>query len=114
MAVLLLIAVGWIYIVVLMAAAEAFSPSGSVLGAVVTFVLYGVLPLGVVLYIGSTGLRRRARARADATTVTGSRSDASPVEPAVAKAPRDSARGGDPGGGGHAAGAPLPPEREEP
>ena len=35
-----------------------------VLGAVFTFVLYGVLPLSIVLYIMGTPMRRSARRRA--------------------------------------------------
>jgi uncharacterized membrane protein len=60
-----LIALGWMYVVVMMALAEALGPGGSVLGAVVTLVLYGLLPLAVVLYIGGARLRARGR-RADA------------------------------------------------
>ena len=35
----------------MMALAEALSTQGSVLGAVITFVLYGLLPLSLVLYV---------------------------------------------------------------
>lgn len=70
MAVLLLIAIGWMYVVVCMAAAEALGPGGSVLGAILTFLGYGVLPLGVVLYVGSSGIRRRAREKAERETST--------------------------------------------
>ena len=69
---LVLIALGWMYVVVMMALAEATSPVGSVLGAVVTFFLYGVGPVTLVLYILGTPMRRRIRrereALADATT----------------------------------------------
>ena len=66
-----LIAIAWIYVVLMMAAAEALSPQGSVLGALVTFVLYGVLPLSIVLYIGGTpGRKRRLRADAAAASAT--------------------------------------------
>ena len=46
------IALGWGYVVLMMVLAEALGPDGSVLGAIVTALLYGVLPLGIVLYIG--------------------------------------------------------------
>jgi hypothetical protein len=55
------IAAGWIYVVLMMALAEALGPGGSVLGAFFTLLLYGVLPLAVVLYIGGARLRARAR-----------------------------------------------------
>ncbi|MEO5732700.1 MAG: hypothetical protein ABIN96_16910 [Rubrivivax sp.] len=58
-----LVAIAWIYVVLMMAVTEAQSTQGTVLGAIVTFVLYGVLPLSVVLYIlGAPGRRKRRRA----------------------------------------------------
>ena len=73
---MLLVAVAWIYVVMLMALAEAISPQGTVLGAVFTALLYGLLPLSIVLYLMGTPARRRARRRAnpssqpDGTNVT--------------------------------------------
>ena len=55
-----LVLIAWIYVALMMAVAEATSPVGSVLGAVFTFLLYGVLPMGVVAYIMGTPARRRA------------------------------------------------------
>ncbi len=54
-----LIAIAWIYVVLMMALAEALSSQGTVLGAVFTFLLYGALPLGIVLYIFATPARKR-------------------------------------------------------
>ena len=85
------VAIGWMFVVVMMAAAEAISPVGSVLGAFFTLLLYGVLPLSVVLYVMATPARRRARRAA---------------EEQAALAPPD--------GGGHAAGDAIAPERKEP
>ena len=82
-----LIAIAWIYVVLMMAVAEALSTQGTVLGAVITFVLYGVLPLSILMYILGTPGRRRLRQRAES---------------------------GAPDGGGHAAGDPVAPERKEP
>jgi Kef-type K+ transport system membrane component KefB len=62
-----LVVIAWIYVVLLMSLAEAFSSQGSVLGACVTFVLYGVLPLSIVVYILGTPARKRALRQADAT-----------------------------------------------
>jgi len=63
-----LVAIAWAYVALLMAAAEALSPQGTLLGAAITLLLYGVLPLGLLLYIlGTPGRRRRAAsAQADA------------------------------------------------
>ena len=64
-----LIAIGWIYVVVMMAVAEATGSKGTVLGAVVTLVLYGVLPLALVMYLVGTPARRRAQRAREAASV---------------------------------------------
>jgi mannose/fructose/N-acetylgalactosamine-specific phosphotransferase system component IID len=56
-----LILIAWMYVAVMMAAAEAMSPVGSILGAIVTFVLYGVVPVAILAYIMGTPARKRAR-----------------------------------------------------
>jgi hypothetical protein len=61
-----LVALAWIYVVLMMALAEALAPNGTVMGAVFTFLLYGLLPLSIVLYVMATPMRRRARRRAQA------------------------------------------------
>jgi hypothetical protein len=88
---MLLVAIAWMYVVLMMAIAEATAASGSLLGALITLVLYGVLPLSIVLYVLATPRRRARRLAAEAR--------ASAV---------------DPDGGGHAAGHAVAPEREEP
>ena len=55
-----LVAIAWAYVALMMAAAEAVSPQGSLFGAFVTLMLYGVLPLGLLVYIlGTPGRKRR-------------------------------------------------------
>jgi membrane protein implicated in regulation of membrane protease activity len=61
-----LIAIAWGYVVLMMAAAEATSASGTVLGAVFTLLLYGVLPLSLLMYILGTPGRKRRRKAAEA------------------------------------------------
>ena len=56
-----LVLIAWFYVALMMAVAEATSPVGSILGAIFTFLLYGVLPMGVVGYILASPARRRAR-----------------------------------------------------
>lgn len=58
-----LVAIAWMYVVLMMAVAEALSPQGTVLGAVFTLLLYGLLPLSILLYIMGTPLRRRRALR---------------------------------------------------
>lgn len=60
-----IVALAWMYVALMMALAEATSPVGSVLGAIVTFVGYGVLPVALVSYILATPARRRARKAAE-------------------------------------------------
>ena len=55
-----LVLIAWLYVVLMMAVAEATSPMGTVLGAIMTFVLYGLLPMGIVGYILGTPSRKRA------------------------------------------------------
>lgn len=86
-----LLAIAWLYVVVLMALAEAVSEQGSWLGAVMTLTFYGLLPLGVALYLIGTPSRRAARRRASAASGT---------------APPD--------GGGHPTGDAIAAKREEP
>lgn len=59
--VLILIVIAWLYVTVMMAVAEASAANGTLLGAIVTFVLYGLLPISIVVYIFSTPARKRAR-----------------------------------------------------
>ena len=70
-----LVALAWIYVVLMMALAEALAPNGTVLGAVFTFLLYGVLPLSIVLYILGTPAPRSARRRAAAGQQAASAAD---------------------------------------
>lgn len=84
---LYIVAIAWLYVVGMVAIVEALAPHGSVLGAGLTFVGWGVLPLSIVLYILGTPVRRRA-ARAAASAAQPDR-------------------------GGHAAGGAVAAEREE-
>lgn len=88
-----LVAIAWIYVVLMMAVVEAMSPNGTVLGAVFTALLYGVLPLSIVLYVMATPARQRARRRAQAQA--------------------DAASAANEDGRGHAAGDTISAEREK-
>ena len=61
-----LIVIAWTYVTLMMAVAEATSPLGTVLGAVITFGLYGLLPMGILVYILGTPSRKRAIKARDA------------------------------------------------
>lgn len=97
---MLVILVAWLYVALMMALAEALHPTGHWWGAVMTFLLYGVGPVSLVLYLLTTPLRRKARANADAR--------------AAAEAGSRTASRDEPDGGGHAPGNTVAPEREIP
>ena len=62
-----LIVIGWLYVALMMAVTEATSSTGSVLGAIFTFLLYGVGPVALVVYIMRSPARKQAiRAREQA------------------------------------------------
>jgi hypothetical protein len=66
---LILIAIGWLYVALLMAVAEATSPIGTALGAIITFLLYGVGPVALLLYILGTPARKKMRQQREAEEV---------------------------------------------
>ena len=90
MPVVFLVLIGWLYVALMMAVAEATNTTGSVPGAIFTFVLYGVGPVALVGYILLTPARKRA-----------------------IKA-REKAELDQEGGGGEAPADTVPPVRKEP
>jgi hypothetical protein len=54
-----LVVIGWFYVVLMMAVAEASNTTGTVLGAIVTFFLYGLIPIALVVYLMRTPQRRK-------------------------------------------------------
>ena len=98
---MILIALAWLYVVLMVAVVEATGSDGTVLGAIVTFILYGVLPLGIVLYLMLSPARRSMRRAAEAALP-----DAAPESSASA--------GLDPDQRGHAAGDAVAAERKKP
>jgi membrane protein implicated in regulation of membrane protease activity len=81
---LLIVAIGWLFVVGLFALVHALSPQGTLLGALGSLVFVGLLPLAVVLYLMSAPARRREESAAT-----------------------------DPDRGGHAPGDTVAPKREE-
>ncbi|GKT20785.1 hypothetical protein [Acidovorax sp. SUPP3334] len=112
-----LVVIGWLYVTLLMAVAEAMAPNGTVLGAIITFALYGLLPMSIAVYIlGTPGRKRAIHARQlaerDAQAAAARNTEAAvaatkPVEPAEV-APPPSRPGGpvEPDAGSEASTAP--------
>lgn len=88
--VLILVIVGWLYVALMMAVAEATNTNGTLAGAVFTFVAFGVVPVSLLGYLMGRPARRRARERREAQASSA------------------------PDGGGKAAADAVPPVREEP
>jgi hypothetical protein len=83
-----LIPLAWLYVVLMMSLAEATNANGTVLGAVITFLLYGLLPIAMLVYIMGAPSRRRAiRAREEALMEPSVQPDAGGVPPGDAVAP---------------------------
>jgi membrane protein implicated in regulation of membrane protease activity len=82
---MLIIAIGWMFVVVVFALAQASAPGGTLLGALLTLVL-GLAPLAVVIYLALAASRRRRARQASAS---------------------------DPDRSGHATGDPVAAKREE-
>jgi hypothetical protein len=55
-----LIVIAWIYVVLMMSVAEATNSNGTLLGALVTFVLYGLGPVALVVYLMGAPARSKA------------------------------------------------------
>ena len=55
-----IVAIAWIYVVFMMSITEQTAVAG-----VMTFLLYGVIPLSIVLYLMGTPKRKRNRQRAE-------------------------------------------------
>ncbi len=101
-----LIAIGWLYVALMMSIAEATNTNGSVLGAVFTFLIYGLGPTALVMYILGTPGRRRRRREQEAAEA---RQGAAPAPP-EAQGPGSV----QPDAGGQPPADPVPPVRKEP
>lgn len=76
---LFIVGLGWMYVVLMMAVAEAGAPGGTLLGALLTALLYGIAPLALALYLLATPARRRARHRQAAHRAIQIEADMRPV-----------------------------------
>lgn len=55
-----LIVIGWMYVALMMAVAEVMHPDGTLLGGIISFFLYGLGPVSLVVYLMGSPLRRKA------------------------------------------------------
>jgi hypothetical protein len=89
-----LVVTAWLYVALMMGVAEANHPNGTLLGAVFTFVLYGVGPVALLIYLMGRPARRAARQAREAAAAAQS--------------------SGEPDGGGQPPADPVAPVRKEP
>lgn len=125
-----LVIIGWMYVALMMSVAEATNTNGTLLGAIFTFLLYGLLPAGLLTYIMATPGRKRAiKARqaaeaaeaaeaAKAAEAAGAAPASAPAdgpgEPGSPAAPAAETPSREPHAGGEAAADPVAPVRKEP
>ncbi len=105
-----LVPIAWLYVVLMMSVAEATNSNGTVVGAVVTFVLYGVMPVALILYFMGTPGRKRAIYAKEAQE----RAAAIAAHAAANEAATEQTTSGAPDASGHAASDPIPPVRKVP
>ena len=106
-----IIPIAWLYVALMMAVAEGTNHNGTVLGAVITFVLYGLVPVLLVLYLMGAPSRRKAiKAKEDADWKAAQNSNDLQADKDVVLP--------EPDAGGHTATAPqinvVAPVRKEP
>lgn len=73
--------IAWIYVVLMMSVAEATNTTGTLLGAIVTFFLYGVGPAALVAYLMGTPARKRAIKKREADELSSAKARAPLTEP---------------------------------
>lgn len=54
-----IVVIAWLYVALMMAVAEGTHTTGTVVGAIFTFLLYGVAPVALVVYLMNAPARRR-------------------------------------------------------
>jgi len=79
-----IVIIAWLYVTLMMAVAEATNSNGTVLGAIFTFLLYGVLPLSLVVYLMNTPARRRVLKEREAQAREAARRAAAEAAPGAA------------------------------
>ena len=55
-----IVPIAWLYVALMMSVAEATNTNGSVLGGILTFILYGILPTSIIVYVMGAPQRKKA------------------------------------------------------
>ena len=60
-----IVPIAWLYVALMMSVAEATNTNGTVLGGILTFILYGILPTSIIVYVMWAPNRKKARLAAE-------------------------------------------------
>ena len=60
-----IVPIAWLYVALMMSVAEATNTNGSILGGILTFILYGILPISIIVYVMGAPNRKKARLAAE-------------------------------------------------
>ena len=105
-----LVVIAWMYVVLIMSVAEATNSNGTVLGAIVTFLLYGVAPVALVVYLMGSPFRRKAIKAREAVDAASEGLAAQPTAQPTGAAPAPSDQ---PDAGSESPADAVPPVRKE-
>jgi hypothetical protein len=67
-----IVPIAWLYVALMMAVAEATNSNGTVLGAIFTFLIYGLGPVALVVYLMGSPARKKAIKARDAAELAAS------------------------------------------
>jgi hypothetical protein len=108
-----IIVIAWLYVALMMAVAEATNSTGTVIGAVFTFVLYGVAPVALVVYLMNTPARRRRIKEREAAAQDAAKAAYGPEAPAPDSPTSASASRAEPDAGRETSADAVAPVRKE-
>ena len=106
----IVVAIGWLYVALMMAVAEANNSNGTLLGALVTYVLYGALPVALVVYVLMTPARKKAIRAREAAAWAAQQAEQKAAQETTILQPSVL----QPDGGGEPPADPVAPVRKEP
>jgi hypothetical protein len=74
-----LVVIAWLYVVLMMSVAEATNTNGTLLGAIITYFLYGLGPVALVVYLMGAPARSKAIKKRNAEERARQTAEASPI-----------------------------------
>ena len=86
---MVIVAIGWLYVALMMTVAEASNSNGTLLGALITFLFYGAVPVALVVYVMDAPRRRRAIKAKESAELAAAQAASSVTPDADRKTPAD-------------------------